>query len=74
MRLLFAGLVTGIVLHFGERLIGPWLSIFPRLREEILLLILLILGAVVYAALVTTFRGRTWLRGLLRDAGSKASV
>lgn len=74
MRLLFAGLVTGIVLHFGERLIGPWLSGLPRLREEALLLILLILGAILYAALVRMFRGRTWLKGLLRDAGSKASV
>jgi putative peptidoglycan lipid II flippase len=74
MRLLFAGLVTGIALHFGERLIGPLLSVLPRLREETLLLVVLILGAVVYVALVTLFRGRTWLKGLLRDAGSKASV
>ncbi len=74
MRLLFAGLVTGIALYFGGRLIGPWLSGLPRLREEALLLILLILGAIVYAALVSLFRGRTWLNGLLRDAGSKAAV
>ena len=74
MRLLFAGLVTGIALHFGVRLIGPWLSGLPRLREETLLLLVLILGAILYAALVTLLRGRTWLKSLLRDAGRKASV
>jgi putative peptidoglycan lipid II flippase len=74
MRLLFAGLVTGVALYFGGRLIEPWLSVLPRLREETLLLVLLILGAVVYAALVTLFRGRAWLKGLLREAGSQAAV
>ena len=66
MRLLFAGLVTGIVLHFGGQLIGPWLSDLPRLREEVLLLLLLILGALVYAALVDKVFMDCHRRGQLR--------
>jgi hypothetical protein len=42
-----------------------------RFREEILLLILLIAGSFLYGALVLGLLGITWLRGLLRDAGTR---
>jgi putative peptidoglycan lipid II flippase len=69
MRLIGAGVALGIVLYAGERVIGPALSL-PRLREEALLLILVVLGAAVYGALVIALLGRTWLKDLARDSGT----
>jgi putative peptidoglycan lipid II flippase len=72
MRLIGAGVALAIVLYAGERLIGPVLSL-PRLREEALLLILLVLGAMVYGVLVIALLGRTWLKDLVRDRGTPAA-
>jgi putative peptidoglycan lipid II flippase len=74
MRLLAAGLVMGVGLYAGERLLGPMFAALPMLREEALLAALIVLGGLLYVALVTLFRGRTWLKGLTRDAGQAGPV
>jgi putative peptidoglycan lipid II flippase len=70
MRLLGAGLALGIVLFFGERLLQPITANLPSLRDETLLLLLLTLGAVVYASAVVLLLGRSWLRRLGRDGNA----
>lgn len=66
VRLLVAGLLLGAVLLSGERLLAPFLE-GMALRDELTLLALLVLGAAVYAALVTGLLGANWLRGLARE-------
>lgn len=70
MRLLASGLALGIALYLGEQVLRPLLADLPALREEALLLLLLALGAALYAALVIGFVGTAWLRQLGRDAGA----
>jgi putative peptidoglycan lipid II flippase len=67
MRLIFCGVALGAALYGGAWLIGPRLAGLPRFRDETLLLILLILGAALYAALVIGLLGRPWLKNLMRD-------
>jgi putative peptidoglycan lipid II flippase len=69
VRLAGAGVVLGAVLYFGERLLTPVFAAWP-LRDEMLLLVLLIVGAVVYAGLVTALMGANWLKGLARERSS----
>jgi putative peptidoglycan lipid II flippase len=69
VRLAGAGVVVGAVLYFGERLLTPVFAAWP-LRDEMLLLVLLIVGAVVYAGLVTALMGANWLKGLARERSS----
>jgi len=70
IRLLACGLVLGVVLYGGESTLRPLLAGLPLLREEVLLLILLLLGAALYAALVISLIGWNWLKALGGGAGS----
>jgi len=74
MRLLAAGVAMGLALFAGQALIDPLLAGIPRLREELLLAILVLLGGAIYAALVILLRGRGWLRSLAREAGQGPAV
>jgi putative peptidoglycan lipid II flippase len=65
-RLVGAGIVLGAALYFGERLLAPVVAAWP-MRDELLLLALLIFGAMLYAALVIGLLGRSWLQGLARE-------
>jgi putative peptidoglycan lipid II flippase len=65
-RLLGAGIVLGAVLYFGERWLTPLAATWP-VRDELLLLVLLNLGAAVYAVLVIGLMGAEWLKGLARE-------
>jgi putative peptidoglycan lipid II flippase len=69
VRLLGAGVALGVVLLFGERLLAPLLA-GVALRDEAILLVLLVVGAAVYAALVIGFMGMNWLKGLARERSS----
>jgi putative peptidoglycan lipid II flippase len=71
-RLLVAGFVLAVGLYLGERLLRPLVAELPALREEVLLLALLLAGAVVYAALVNGLLGQDWLKQLGQDRGSPA--
>jgi putative peptidoglycan lipid II flippase len=65
-RLAGAGIVAGMALLFGERLLAPLVAGLA-LRDELLLLVLLFFAAAVYAVLVTVLMGTTWLKGLARE-------
>jgi putative peptidoglycan lipid II flippase len=73
MRLLIAGLVLGGALYGGEMLLKSALPTAHGLREELHLLILLVLGGLLYVVLVMVLLGRDWLRGLAHDSGSTAA-
>jgi putative peptidoglycan lipid II flippase len=73
MRLVAAGVVLGAALFLGERYLRPAMAGLPALREEALLLVLLIGGGAIYAALVVALVGRRWLRELTRDTGGPAA-
>lgn len=62
-KLMAAGVVLAPVLWTAEWLIGPRLSGF-RLREELTLASVAIVGAATYAVLLLVIYGRRW-RGLL---------
>ncbi len=67
MRLAAAGLLLGGALYGGEILIGSALPATHGLRDELLLLILLTSGALIYVGIVMVLMGRNWLRQLTRD-------
>ncbi len=71
MRLLAIGVLLGLVFYAGQRFLTPMLSGLSRFREEILLLILLIGGTILYVGLIFALVGRVWLRSLLIDAGAR---
>jgi len=72
MRLLAIGLLLGLVFYAGQRFLTPILSGLSRFREEILLLILLAGGTILYIGLIAALIGRGWLRSLLVDAAARA--
>jgi putative peptidoglycan lipid II flippase len=69
-KLIVAGLILAAALYLGEQLLRPLVAGIPVLREEILLLILLVAGGFLYAALVMGLLGRDWLRQLAKDRGA----
>ena len=73
MRLVAAGIVLGAALFLGDRYLRPVLANLPALREEALLLALLIGGGAIYVALIVALMGGGWLRELARDTGGSAA-
>ncbi|HLL28313.1 MAG TPA: murein biosynthesis integral membrane protein MurJ [Xanthobacteraceae bacterium] len=71
LYLVAIGLLLGVAFYAGQRFAGSALSGIPRFREEILLLVLLVAGTILYAALVLALIGRNWLQTLLLDAGTR---
>lgn len=69
-RLIAAGGVLAAVLFAGYRLLGPVVLRLPALRDETLLLALMLLGGAAYLALILALLGRGWVNGLLRGAES----
>jgi hypothetical protein len=69
MRLLAGGLALGVALFLGEQYLRPLVALLPALREEALLLLLLVTGTAIYGALVVALIGRNWLKQLMRDTG-----
>lgn len=69
LRLLGAGVVLAFALYAGQRLLAPVMAALPTMRDESLLFMLLLLGGVLYAALVIALLGRAWLKRLGRDRG-----
>jgi putative peptidoglycan lipid II flippase len=67
LRLLCAGVALALVLYVGQFALQPITANLPALRDETLLLVLLILGAAVYGAAVLALLGRPWLRQLARE-------
>jgi putative peptidoglycan lipid II flippase len=69
MLLVAIGLVLGLAFYAGQRFAAPYVGL-SHLREEILLLILLAGGTILYSALIVALIGRAWLKSLLRDAAT----
>ena len=66
LKLLAAGAVLGVALVAGHFVLQGALTL-PVFRDEAMLALLVLLGAVVYALVVFVFLGSRWLKGLLRD-------
>jgi putative peptidoglycan lipid II flippase len=71
LKLVFAGAVLGVALFLGQRWIGALLGGSP-LRNELTLLALVVIGAVVYGGAVLVLFGREWLAILNRRRGAAA--
>jgi putative peptidoglycan lipid II flippase len=67
-RLIAAGCGLALALWLGMMTLGPYFARLPALRDESLLLALTIAGGAVYLALVLLLLGRSWVRGLLKQA------
>jgi putative peptidoglycan lipid II flippase len=74
LMLLIAGALLASGLFVGQTLLVPVVAKLPFFREEALLAILLVLGAVAYAGLVMVLLGKKWLNGLLREVTTAADA
>jgi putative peptidoglycan lipid II flippase len=72
LLLVAIGLVLGLAFYAGQHFIAPYFSGMLHFGEELLLLVLLAGGTILYATLIYAFIGRTWLRNLLRDAATRS--
>jgi putative peptidoglycan lipid II flippase len=71
LRLVAIGVALSIAFYAGQQFFSPMVSGLSRFREESLLLILLLAGAILYLGLVLALLGRSWLKNLLRDTGAR---
>jgi putative peptidoglycan lipid II flippase len=67
MKLLVAGVVLAAALLAGAYGLERALSSISHFREETMLALLVLLGAIVYGVAVFLLLGRPWLRSLLRE-------
>jgi putative peptidoglycan lipid II flippase len=74
LMLLIAGALLALGLFVGQTLLVPVVAKLPFFREEALLAILLVLGAIAYAGLVMILLGKKWLNGLLREVTTAADA
>jgi len=72
--LIIAGALLALGLFVGQTLLVPVVAKLPFFREESLLAMLLVLGAILYAGLVMILLGKTWLNGLLREVTTAADA
>jgi putative peptidoglycan lipid II flippase len=73
-KLLVAGAALAAALFAGAYGLERALAGLSVFREETMLALLLVLGAIVYGLLVVALLGRGWLRGLLRDVSAAADT
>ena len=66
-KLIAAGVVLAAALLAGSYGLERALSGLSVFREETMLALLLVLGAIVYGLLVLMLLGRPWLKSLLRE-------
>jgi putative peptidoglycan lipid II flippase len=74
VRVLGAGVVLALALFLGQRVLHQVTADFAVFRDEAVLLLLIIIGGAVYAALILALLGRDWLRSLARDSGQGAAA
>lgn len=70
IRLGFAGLLLGLALYAGHHLLPPLMAELPSFRTETELALLILIGAIVYGGAILLLLGRSWLRGLMREAAA----
>jgi len=73
-KLIAAGVVLAVALLAGAYVLGNALSGLTLFREETMLALLVVLGAVVYFLAVFVLLGRGWLNSLLRDVTAAAET
>jgi putative peptidoglycan lipid II flippase len=73
-KLAIAGALLAGALRLGEHVLGSALAGLVHFREEIALGLLVLLGAIVYGALIFALLGRSWLRHLLKEVGEAADM
>jgi putative peptidoglycan lipid II flippase len=61
-----SGLILAAALWAASRASAHWIASLPTARDEIALLMLVVVGAVVYAALIGALFGVRWLKALVR--------
>jgi putative peptidoglycan lipid II flippase len=66
-KLILAGVLLGAALFAGAYGLSQALAGLAHFRDETALAILIILGSVLYFALVLVLLGRAWFAGLLKD-------
>ncbi|CEG07364.1 putative peptidoglycan biosynthesis protein MurJ [Afipia felis] len=66
MKFAAAGLGLAAALWGASRASAHWIATLPTARDEIALLMLVVVGAVVYAALIGGLFGLRWLKALVR--------
>lgn len=66
------GLVLGLAFYAGQRFASPYFTGLSHFGEEILLLILLAFGTILYATLILALMGKMWLKNLLRTTAVAA--
>jgi putative peptidoglycan lipid II flippase len=71
-KLLAAGVVLALLLHFGERPVTALFAHWPVLRELATLVLLALIGAVGYFGLLLALFGKQWLRALRRSSARKS--
>ncbi len=73
-KLLLAGAVLTVTLFFGEPMAETALAGLHHFHEESVLALLLLVGAIVYCALVLLLLGRGWLAHLGKDVSAAADA
>jgi hypothetical protein len=56
-----SGIALAAALFLGERLLRGWIAVLPSLRDEAMLLALIVIGVAVYGAAVAALFGRQLL-------------
>jgi putative peptidoglycan lipid II flippase len=72
VRLIAAGIILAAVLLFETWSLAPYFAKMTSLRDEALLLAVVIGGGVTYLALIWVLLGGKWLKGLFRSAETAA--
>jgi len=72
--LVIAGALLALGLFVGQTVLLQVVAKLPFFREEALLAILLVLGAIAYAVLVMILLGKRWLNSLLREVTTAADA
>ncbi|HEY3794764.1 MAG TPA: murein biosynthesis integral membrane protein MurJ [Bradyrhizobium sp.] len=61
------GVVLAAALWLAAKLAGAYLAHLPLLRDETILLVLIVVGAIVYGGSILLLFGKGWLRSLVRS-------
>jgi putative peptidoglycan lipid II flippase len=67
LKFLAAGLILAAALWLSAKFAAAWLAQLPVFRDETILLVLIAVGAIVYAASIFLLFGKSWLRSLVRN-------
>jgi putative peptidoglycan lipid II flippase len=66
-KFLLTGVVLGAVLWFTARFAAVHLAQLSALRDEASLVLLIVVGAIVYAGSILLLFGWSWLKALVRN-------